>query len=154
MEIPQRSPSTNTRDTIWAIGILLFFFSVVAGVVVFISSLASTSGGPESECIRSLSGWKDALEEYKNKTGAYPEDDNLADAHGLELVLAELYPGTNAPPWYLTVRDPWGEPFRYKKRNEHRYQLGSTGGDRDVGQAGRLSAFGDGDDITIDNGRL
>lgn len=144
----------SKRDTIWTIGFLLCFFSVIVGVAVFVSSLAHTSGGPEHQCIRSLSEWKAALEEYKDRTGAYPDDDNLADAKGLELVLAELYPGTNTPPYYLYLQDPWGEPYRYRKVSKHRYQLGSTGGDREVGQRGRLSRFGDGDDITIDNGRM
>lgn len=145
---------SKRKDIIWTTGVLLFFTSVWVGVAIGISKVGSSSG-LDINCVRSISAWKDALEEVKDKTGAYPEDDNLADAKGLELVIAELYSGTNAPSDFLSLRDPWGEPYRYRKLSRHRYQLGSTGPDRMVGRSkGGVVRFGDGDDITIDNGRL
>jgi len=147
--------ASKRKEIIWTTGIYLVFTSILVGAAIGISNLAHSSGGPEHQCIRSISAWKDALEKGKDKTGAYPEDDNLADAKGLELVIAELYSGTNAPSDWLSLQDPWGEPYRYRKLSRHRYQLGSTGPDRMVGRTkGGVVRFGDGDDITIDNGRL
>jgi|GEM_PF-2968154 len=56
----------------------------------------------------------------------------------------------------LELEDPWGRPFRYSNRgSKFRYELGSSGEDREMGNAKKGgSAFGEGDDITIDNGRM
>lgn len=59
-----------------------------------------------------------------------------------------------------SLRDPWGSEYRYRFVNEERYEFGSLGADRKYGDNVAESStdtdnrkiFGQGDDITKDNG--
>jgi len=145
------------RDLNWKSGTIavLGILGCCALLVVLLARSTGTAGKPDVRCIVDIAKWKNELERYKEITGTYPADDNLLDAAGLQLVIEELYPGTNTT-HDLQLRDPWGRPFRYRSDgSKYRYELGSSGEDREMGNAKQgASAFGDGDDITIDNGRM
>jgi len=137
--------------TLFVLGIL----GCCALLIVLLARNVGTAGEPDVVCIVDIANWKNELERYREATGTYPADDNLLDAAGLQLVIEELYPGTNTKHG-LELHDPWGRPFRYRNRgSKFRYELGSSGEDREMGNAKKGgSAFGEGDDITIDNGRM
>lgn len=110
---------------------------------------AGRPSGAEVRTLVNLFNWQNALEIYKEQSGEYPDDANLADGKGLEKVYAELDADDQRS---LELRDSFGMPFLYQKMGRHRYQLGSTGMDRQFGDGSEdLSAFGEGDDITNEN---
>jgi len=149
------SMTQRENDPNWKTWLIAALASLGLFVMVFgIANLRHGGNDAEAQCIRSIYDWKEALEAYKEKTGSYPADGTLRDAVGLALVVDELFP---APTKHrLHFRDPWGMEFCYQRVNKHRYRLGSFGMDRKIGKGGRKgkNLFGDGDDITVDNGRM
>ena len=132
---------------------LLFVLAMPVVIVWGLAQLSNTGNGAEGQAISDLAHWKDALEVYKEQEGEYPADDSLLDGRGLETVIATLH--ADAEQDLLWLRDPWGMPYRYRWVSKYRYQLGTTGLDRRFGKKKEETIhFGEGDDITIENGRM
>lgn len=147
----------NAGFTLIEVLIVILIIVTLVGVVVGIAQLAHNKSA-EAQCKEMIASWRQALEDYKDDNGKYPDDTDLANAAGLKVVIDDL---SNAGITHgLQMRDPWGMEFRYKTINRERYELGSLGMDRkiaigrDPNQSGNYQYFGQGDDITINNGRL
>lgn len=157
---------TGTRGfTLIEVLVVILIIVTLVGIVIGIAQLAHNRAA-ESQAVAMISKWKDDLERYKEIKGDYPLDPNLKDAAGLQTLINELYPTTDDK-HDLQTRDPWGMEYRYRRVSKHRYQLGSFGMDRKIGNginppaappndplASDYKHMGQGDDITIDNGRM
>jgi len=166
-----KAPSDNYRRgkggfTLIEVLVVILIIVTLVGIVIGIAQLAHNRSA-EAQAIAMISQWKTDLELYKEKYGDYPTDPNLHDAAGLQLLINQLYPTANER-HKLQTRDPWGMEYRYRRVSKHRYQLGSLGMDRKIGSginvpttppsnnplASDYKHLGEGDDITIDNGRM
>jgi len=162
---PNRNQRKTRGFTLIEVLVVILIIVTLVGIVIGIAQLAHNRSA-ESQAVAMIAKWKNDLERYKEKYGDYPTDPNLKDAAGLQLLINQLYPTANDK-HDLQTRDPWGMEYRYRRVSKHRYQLGSLGMDRQIGngvvpptnppndpQASDYKLMGQGDDITIDNGRM
>ena len=168
---PHQSTTRNQRKTegftLIEVLVVILIIVTLVGIVIGIAQLANNRAA-EAQALAMMAKWKTDLERYKEKYGDYPIDNNLHDADGLQLLINQLYPTTDEK-HDLETRDPWGMEYRYRRVSKHRYQLGSLGMDRKIGSgipvpttapadgdplANDYRHMGEGDDITIENGRM
>ena len=168
---PASSPiRSRSGFTLVEILTVILIIVTLVGLVVGVAQLAHGKGA-EGQCRAELLEWKKLLDTHWEHEGDYPADGNLrkAGTSGLVTYLNQLKNGSVS--WEnaglnmnkIKTRDPWGSEYVYRRVSKERYQLGSLGPDRKFGdnalaangdETNARKLFGEGDDITNDNGRL